>query len=252
MGLLTGQSLASKESGGQFFDLLQTVAPSLMPKKYDITEPIRRPFEFLKLDEAVKLWQGSRGFFWTGRNIKYLGRYWNSLPYALHDAVYISIESAQVNMEELIALFDQCAAAFKPAIAYIHRVYDQELTDREYYRKCVMPFGQGLTTHHLKKGLPGFCWAMYFGEPYLSLFGRDRLLSSPVFQAQDAEGGVYLQLTENIETPHTDYGQFCDTRNAVIEHLDCDAFVTSKSDHKQIPDFGLPKRGSIPHHVRSG
>jgi len=236
-GILTGQPMSSEESGRQFLTVLQSIAPDLMPQKYGDTEPIRRQFCFSKIDDALQLWKDV--FLWRRKKPKLLGRYWAGTNHGIHDVVYISIESCQLDIQLLINVLFEESRAFNATIGYIHKTYNEEKNDLEFYKKSVMPFNQGLTTYDLRKGLPGICWAMFFGEPYITLFGRELLLTSPAFKTKELSNGIYLQLTDNIDVSEKEYVEFNSIRNEVIRHLNNSAFAYLGDTEKRIPEFRI-------------
>ena len=239
LGFLTTQNMESKEAGKKLFEIIYKKASSFMPQKYDNGEPIERRFNYSQLDEVLSIWEN--GFLWKRSSPMASGSFWLGSTHGLHNAVYLSIEGLKFNTKELMLLLTEGSKLFNSTIGYIHRIYEEELLDLEFYKNQVMPFSQGVTTHDLKKGLPGICWMMYFGEPYITLIGREKLLSSPVYRSEDLKPGIVLQLTESINTPEEDYEAFKSIREKVILHLGYELFSFSDKKEKQIPDFSLSK-----------
>ena len=237
-GFLSPKSLKTQKDGRKLIEAISSTIPDLLPSKYDDSEPIRRVFNLNQLDDALQLW--GDGLLWSTLKPKSIGRYYASTPHGLHDAVYISIEG-DVSGEKLADLLKKVSSIYDVTIGYVHRIYDAEKKNIEYYKNHVMPFSQGLTTHDLRTGIPGICWAMYFGRPYLNLFGKDRLLSAPVYSAIKIEDGVYLQVNSKITDPENNYEGFNNARERIKQHLNCSAFSTSKGEEINIPDYGIEK-----------
>jgi hypothetical protein len=111
--------------------------------------------------------------------------------------------------------------AFQAEFAYVHKTFDEDLNDREYYKYRIMPFCQGLSAHQFEQKLPGVAWAMYFGGSYLQRLDRKHLLSAPVYSARELDGGVFLQVTERLHS-YADAEAFRTTSKSLIEHLGSD------------------------------
>src|ERR1700742_3645373 len=91
LGLLTRVSMSSADRGRRFFEILQSGAPDLMPRKYDSAEPFEHAFDARRMEGALALWRGPK-FFWRtiarGRDGAFLeGTSRNSL-----DVLTISVE----------------------------------------------------------------------------------------------------------------------------------------------------------------
>jgi len=65
---------------------------------------------------------------------------------------------------------------------------------------------------------------MVFGEPYVQLFGRERLLRTPAAQVADLGSAVYVQLTENPSDVISQRDSYLNAQLAAKEHLNLHAF----------------------------
>jgi hypothetical protein len=93
--------------------------------------------------------------------------------------------------------------------------------------------------HRLQKYLPDIYWLTTFGPPYLDMFGRDRLLSAPVFKAEalDAEH-VSLQLTPKLRDLEVNPDGYEWVKRRVKEHLGADAFFDpDRRGECRVPNF---------------
>lgn len=90
----------------------------------------------------------------------------------------------------------------------------------------------------LRIRLPEINWMLILGEPYIRMFGRDKLMSTPCHSVRAiGEHTVALQLTENLFEPVP-----ADIRKAVKEHLGEDAFVEEGKYYRhyktgRVPEF---------------
>lgn len=224
-GLLTRHSMSSSSTGAEFFDLLISTAPQLVPRKYDVSEPIRRVFNPARVSDALTIWGGPR-FFWETVEKGGEGAYIEGISRNLCDVIKISIECDEFESSSLLDFLEKAASAFNAEFAYLHKTFDEELEDRDFYRMHVMPFCQGLSAPEFEKGLPGVAWAMYFGGAWIQHLKGDRLWNAPVFASKAVpSGGVLLQVTERLEHFGPEYEEFRLRRRELVEHIDADVFA---------------------------
>ena len=77
----------------------------------------------------------------------------------------------------------------------------------------------------LANALPSLPWGTFFGEPYLELFGKARVLGTPAFRVEELHSAlVYVQLTERVLDCAEDRAHVEAVRRGAIEHLDANAF----------------------------
>jgi hypothetical protein len=89
----------------------------------------------------------------------------------------------------------------------------------------------------IDRAVPGLYWLNYFGAPYVSLVGRQRLLSSPGHQVQAVASGVLIGLGSR---PNDWNGQRYEQRERhVIAHLGEQYFFSKHDPEKdtRAPDF---------------
>ena len=92
-----------------------------------------------------------------------------------------------------------------------------------------------------------------FGEPYLQMFGRDKLLAAPVLSAEPLnEKLVSLQLTENLEDLRSSpeafakdvgipnsFGSDCSSqRSSTSDRMHCDTGKRPRTDEKNTASLG--------------
>jgi hypothetical protein len=144
-------------------------------------------------------------------------------PRSAHDAIYITL-SPRAFDEAALKLLMELARAFRAELGYVHLRTSTDSADVEHYQRHIMPFSQGLTTHHLRDGLPDLPWGTIFGPSYESLFGRQRLLTTPAALIVPNDTSVYVQLTNDITDVITRREDYEAARAAAKEHLDSNAF----------------------------
>jgi hypothetical protein len=130
------------------------------------------------------------------------------------------------------------AVALEADYAYLHALPREEDDIRPDDEKIC-----GMVALDLPNGLPGLPWGTCYGRPYTGLFGKERLLSLPVSEAQEVGPDVvYCQLTDRLldcveNTPLID-----ERRRAVYEVLGRDAFFDPKDPDREAraPEFKRP------------
>ncbi len=108
------------------------------------------------------------------------------------NAILISIKSEYLNsvanISKFLNIFQQIALLTNPVMA---RVFDMNVKFLEAIN---------LTVIH-----PDLVWYNVFGEPYIKLFGKEKLLSTPGFMVEELSGNlIAIQLQDNIFTSIND------------------------------------------------
>ena len=75
---------------------------------------------------------------------------------------------------------------------------------------------------NLKCRLPEIGWMVIFGEPYIKMFAKEKLLKTPCCKVESVGNSITLQISKNIfdPIPSTD-------RDLIKQYLGADAFVES-------------------------
>jgi hypothetical protein len=237
-GLLTPAHIGSRSSGRIVLETLLEATPEWSPETYNYFEPVNRPFDPLKLDEALDAWRSN--FLWRRKKPPIHGSAW--FGGNIHSSIYIKIPRRTFDIESAMKLVRVLRKDFAIDLSYVHVTHDTDFDNRERYRAHVEPLIVGLTTHCLREGLPDVPWAMLFGPPYVDLFGRERLLTTPAAHVEETAGGVYVQLTASITDVATHRESYLAAQEAATAHLDCDAFRrTPPSASLRVPEFSCPQ-----------
>lgn len=240
LGVLTPASLSSRDAGEALLRRIVEAAPSVSPERYGNCEPIRMPFDVGQLDRVLESWRDP--FLWRRSR----PRTWGSVNLGKglrHSDIYISSQIRQQVMKDLLCLVEGLARETQADFAYVHG----KIREDPAMTNAVPSFGGGLTTHELRRGLPGLCWVTIFGAPYVELFGRDRLLQSPAYVVREIDDGhVYIQLSEDIADLTERYVEVDAVREKIKRHLDCNAFFQQGGEESyNVPPFVF-KDGSSP------
>lgn len=84
---------------------------------------------------------------------------------------------------------------------------------------------------------PELHWMAFFGEPYIELFGRDKLLNAPCYRTKAiGENLIALQMTESPFEAVTN-----EVRSAVKTYLDPEAFVENGKSCRSYKTGHVPR-----------
>ncbi|PNK59550.1 hypothetical protein [Psychrobacter sp. FDAARGOS_221] len=244
--------------------------PSMTPTRWNMIEPINRPFgedtdweEEMRLLFDPTLWPS---FYWR-RHKKTQSR--GSFSRAIdnrtgqllptHSNESITSILSQTNMDELISYVKTSSVQFKADIAFIDvwnkNYYETVIKEIRVFQASEFFEDIYLTTHDLRHWLDDIYWGTVFGDAYVRLFGMDKILSAPVYKVEQlSDDTVYLQLTENITDSYEKFEEFQKIRQAVKNHLDPMAFYQKDKAYYPwgqgvFPDHELAKKtaGSVFH-----
>jgi hypothetical protein len=240
IGILTPYSLDSKESGKTLLTFLSEDFPEFLPERFNNYEPLERKFSMANLEEALELW--NYPFLWSRRKPPVQGNVWmGQACYKSHSSIYISSQSKLIDPKRLANFIKEISVLLKADFSYLHLFTQAEFDIEDY--DAFTPFRQGVVTHELRNYLPNLCWATIFGSPYVELFGRDKVLSTPAFLVQElADNLFYIQLSENLFDLKSKYGEVNNIRCTVKKYLGSDAFYDPhvSDDHVyKVPNFTL-------------
>lgn len=103
---------------------------------------------------------------------------------------------------------------------------------------------QYAATKKLKLYLPNLPWLTIFGQPYIDLFGRKHVKSTPAHQVHQIETGLLrLKITPAIPDTAEGWADFKTVRDACKHHLNPNAFFDPAKPRDPIyrrPDFHFP------------
>ncbi len=232
IGILVSTTFRKKEAGRRFLKLLLAEAPEYAPERYSDHEPIRVPFDRTNLDDALKCWPMS--FVWRAKRASIWGGAYSGF-HRVHDSVVLRMPASVLDTEVVLRLTRAMQSAFGVDLAFLHVRTDIDTLDTEHYKRHLMPF-QTLNTHHLREGLPDMPWAMLFGPPYVELFSRERLVSTPGARIETIGDGVYVQLTGDPSDVAKKRDEYLAAQRAAKEHLDHDAFRGMSREKCRVPE----------------
>lgn len=228
INILTPSQLKRKEEGKQILEEWLLLAPQYAPERYGSYQPVRTPFDPANIDAAVSDWDFS--FLVTRRKPGMAGTvFTGSSRDRTHGWINIGFEYKPELFPSLRQFFTGICTGFESEFAYMHLVPgNQELN---------------ITTYELRKGIPDLYWLTLFGKPYVTLFGRERILSSPrAIISEPAPDLFGIQLSEDIREVATNSDELFETAQQIKHHLNNNAFFESElgPDYAyNVPDFHI-------------
>lgn len=235
-------------------DLLCGLPPEVRPCFYNFHEPINKPLNCHELSSALaEITASEHGFYWRGK-AKSL---WGSVHLAfgaIQQHTCFSMFAGAGHAFDGSGGFVQFAEGFSVAFD-AHFACVQLLAQGEVERGLpagtvtlrdprTMAYSFGINTFKLHEYLPDLYWLTVFGAPYVELFGRERLLSTPAYKVEQwRDDLICVQLTESLQDMVDAYDRFTAVREESKAHLGKDAFFDAAlgpSHAYRVPDFNLP------------
>lgn len=233
---LLSTSVADRESGRLFLQLMLSQAPQYSPEKYNYYEPLNHVFDPDNIDEALACWRDD--FLWRRSKPAVAGSAWFGFR-NVHDSVSLKVGLKAFDKQAVMRLLASLATTFGIDLAYVHVATDEDVADLDHYRRQLMPLAQGVTTHDLRDGIPDMPWAILFGAPYVELFGRDRMMQTPAHQVEPVGGGIYVQLTSDPADAAKNRDAYLAAQRAAKQHLNSNAFRELTTTSCRVPEFFL-------------
>jgi hypothetical protein len=225
----------SKAEGKQMLQMICGLLPEVMPEFYNTYEPVNKRFDSIHVDTALKEWCFS--FLWKRRKpsvtgVMFLGT--AQLERPTHTHLIIRFKPEIVSTQRLVQFVQEFSTAFRVDFSLVHVLTQPEVESKRLF---------GLSTFILKESLPNLYWATVFGTPYVKLFGRERLLSTPAAVVKAlADDMIYIQLTEDVMDNRKQPERVEAARQAAKKHLDSNAFFDPQLSPNHVyrrPEFHI-------------
>jgi hypothetical protein len=181
----------SKSEGKHILQMICDLLPEVKPEFYNAYEPVNKKFDEAHPEAALKEWHFS--FLWKRKKpsvtgIMFLGSVQPKRP--THTHLIIRAKPEILDTPRLICFLEEFSKAFLVDFGLVHILTKPEIERKTYF---------GLSTFMLRESLPNLYWATVFGAPYVKLFGREWLLSTPAALVKELAGNlVYIQLTDDL------------------------------------------------------
>ena len=155
----------------------------------------------------------------------------------LHSTLVLEFYVPLDEQNALLTFLEAAAVALKADFAFLHLLTAAELERGRANRtvtaldKKATRFNCFLASKDLKRRIPDIYWATIFGQPYLELFGKERLLSTPAYRVEMlSQGMVLLQISKDLFEVGARAEAFTSARERAILHLGPNTFFRSAAE----------------------
>jgi hypothetical protein len=261
----------SNDEGREFLRLLLRHLPDHVPERCGCDEPLKVKFSADDLETALAQW-GPYGFTATRRKPRLYLDVWfsqESLPEPRHAKISVFHFEASdwAHVSAFETLVTDVATTFDAHFAAAHIFTQCELTEwidylrtrpgsnpgyiaRKAEKQGLASTLDGITLMQyavdkkLRLYLPNLPWLTILGEPYINLFGRKRVESTPAHEVRRLQNGsIRLKVTPDIPDTPEGWADFKAVRDGCKSHLDSNAFFDPAAPRGHVyraPDFRFP------------
>ncbi|HEX8324047.1 MAG TPA: hypothetical protein VF595_09045 [Tepidisphaeraceae bacterium] len=248
--IFTAERLSSTQEKAKILQCVSKFS-QLVPDKCGHDDPPRLVFDPTCIDELAKGWMDQVHFGLKRRKkAKYEAGIFTGevpfLPSSFTFGITGSIDAAELtgylklqcrDTAAFLGVVDVRWQGWEGASGYLWEFFRESTTIVDFEN-----YGGSFYFFQLEKYLPQLPWATVLGPPYVRMFGRDRVLSSPAAVVEEiAPDTVFIQLTPQPPDVIDDLQDYFDVRRQVKNHLGADAFfepAKGKGPYR-VPDFGL-------------
>lgn len=230
--LLTQRELTSREVGQELLRTLIEAHADLVPVRFGNYEPLKGRWQpGSDLASVLDAWILPCFLWKNGRRAE--GSAWFAYQGRQHTKINWTCSSSHVNPSAAAALVRELALSTDADLAYVYPGHETREQCLARY-KAVYPMYLGVTTHELKLSLPELPWFVVFGQPYVELFGRERLASLPVDAVAELPSGhVQIRLTSDAPSRKGDASAYEALREKVKALLGPEHFLDLASPNSQ-------------------
>lgn len=228
----------SKIEGKRMLRMICDLLPEVMPEFYNTYEPVNQKFDLSQLDSALKDWSFS--FLWKRKKPSVTGSIFMGTAQferPFHTSFTIRTKPENIGTQRLVRFVQEFSTAFRVDFSLVHVLTQPEIESKRHF---------GLSTFILKESLPSMYWATVFGPPYVKIFGRERLLSTPAATIKElAEDLFYIQLTNDLMDTRRQPERVEMARQVAKQHLDSNVFLDPQRSPNyvyRIPEFHIEAR----------
>lgn len=224
-----------------FCSLLAQFLPTTLPECFFQGEDETTPFGDVLTDQEVA--RQFAGFWWNRRVSWERSKPGVSGTAALgratqHTAIRHTFDEDLADGKACRAFLTEMAVRLKVALAYFHLVP----AGGRFANRHDKMLG-GATPLNIQDNLPGVPWAIWYGPPYVELFGKKTLLTAPVHETTAIQPDVvYCQLTADFSDVAEKPELVSARQAAVRDYLGRDAFYDPEMLHHpgKVPQFARP------------
>lgn len=211
-----------------------------IPNVYGLYQPLKDKYDPNNVNEVVQLWMNEENnvnnvqdFYSAGQllmekkrghKVSYQMR-WEKDNQARFNFFNLSIDSKYIKNDNA---FQKFISLCNDLILLLEPVHGEIVN---------LAFPGWEAPKNLQVRHPEINWTVFFGKPYIDLFGREKLLSTPCHSVHTiGENMIALQLTDSLFEPIPP-----SVRSTVKKHLGEDAFVEEGKSYRSYNSGKVPK-----------
>ena len=261
--------LNSKAEGERFLTLFGDCLSGHLPDRYGRNEPLKKKFKADSLGDVLEEW-GPRDFIAERTNPHFLMQIIfasESLRVPRHTFIHLHhfeagewadvvalrgflVEAvAMFGADLIVAQIHSCGTFGAHQLSRTQPGSNPEYMVRKTEEQGLAATLDGMTimqysTKNLKVNLPDLPWLTTFGPPYVEMFGRERIETTPAHEVRSlSNGSILLNVTHDIPDTPDGWASFKAARDRCKLHLDCNAFFdpNAPGGHAyRVPEFRFP------------
>lgn len=239
-GIMSLKDFDNRELAQNVFETIADAGDSFFPTVYDVYEPLRRKCSQKDIDELVRFWVNEENAEKTAQQQYGMGQilmehrrkpkisyqmYWEKSQHERFNYFVLGIDfeflKEPKNFQKFMTLCSRLVILLDPV--------QGEITNRSFpgWDEPI-----NLQVRH-----PELNWMVYFGKPYIELFGREKLMNTPCYCVNTiGENVISLQMAADVFQPIS-----TEDRRTVKSYLGADAFVEEGKDYRSYKAGIVPK-----------
>jgi hypothetical protein len=235
--ILSPLQLVGRQDGANVLQLWKTHLPEFLPDHIGNWEPIDRPFDPDNLNAALDSWRWP--FLAAKKRPKVNCSIWmrKNAARQLHSTLIWEFYERLDAQHALLAFLKTAAPKLNADFACLHLLTASEI-ERSRANKTVTAidkkatqFNFFLASKDLKRRIPDLYWATVLGKPYVNMFGKEQLLSTPVYRAEAlSQEMVLLQLSKELSDVSDPTDKFSSARQRAVLYLGETAFFRPSAE----------------------
>jgi hypothetical protein len=238
--LMSLEDFQDNELATSVLSTINSFGNDFIPQKIDVYEPLKVKYDPDNLGNAIKLWLNEKNAKRCvddfgeaagqvlmakkrGHKVEYMMT-WHKGKEPQFNAFSVGVDIQYFTSDERLEYFlDMC----KQLIRILNPVHG---------KLCNCKYSDWGEPINLQVRLPDVLWVTLLGKPYIQMFGREKILSTPCYRVEElGEDLIWLQATKSVFEPVPQ-----EVKNAIKEHLCKDAFVWDGKDYRHYKDGVVP------------
>jgi len=229
--ILSPLQLMDRHDGENVLQLWETHLSDFLPDRIGNWEPIDRPFDLGNLDAALDSWKWP--FLAAKDRPKVNCSIWmrKNARQQLHSTLIWEFYEKLDVQNALLPFLKAAAPRLNADFACIHLLTAAEI-DRGRANRTVTALDKKATRFNffvaskdLQRRIPDLYWTTILGKPYVKMFGKEHLLSTPAYRVEAlSQEMVMLQISKQLSDVSDGAATFSSARERAVAHLGEESF----------------------------